>query len=222
MGAAIAYALAGVGLHVTTVETIEDVVARACTNIAALCSDAVKRGKSKPDQAEAALSTRDDHRAGYDGLGAADIAIEAAFEDPGVKRQISAALDRALPEAAVLDTNTSFLDVNAIFEGLRNPARLLGLQFLAPAHVMNLIEIIRAQSTSPETLASAFALALRLKKIPVEAGVCDGFIGNRILTRYRQTTDVLLVQGALPGQVDAAPEAFGMPTGWACPGRWTA
>ena len=213
MGAAIAYALAGIGLHVTTVETSAEAVVRARTNIGALYADAVKRGKMTQDQMDAALADRHDLRSGYDDLPAADIAIEAAFEDLKVKREIFAALDKALPETAILATNTSYLDVNAVFDGLRNPARLLGLHFFAPAHVMKLLEVIRAAETSPETLATAFALAAQLRKIPVEAGVCDGFIGNRILTRYRQTTDVLLMEGALPEQVDAAMEAFGMAMG---------
>ena len=213
MGAAIAYALAGIGLHVTTVETGEEAAARARANITALYADAVKRGKTTQDQMDAALAERHDLRVGYDNLPAADIGIEAAFEDLSVKRKIFAALGTALPETAILATNTSYLDVNAIFDGLRNPARLLGLHFFAPAYVMKLLEVIRAAGTSPETLATAFSLAARLKKIPVEAGVCDGFIGNRILTRYRQTTDILLIEGALPEQVDAAMEAFGMAMG---------
>lgn len=213
MGAAIAYALAGIGLQVTTVESSAEAATRARANIAGLYADAVKRGKSSQEQADAALATRHALQVGYDGLPAADIAIEAAFEDLAVKRSIFAALDKALPETAILATNTSYLDVNAIFAGLRNPARLLGLHFFAPAHVMRLVEIIRAAATAPETLATAFQLAARLKKIPVEAGVCDGFIGNRILTRYRQTTDILLIEGALPDQVDAAMEAFGMAMG---------
>lgn len=213
MGAAIAYALVGIGVHVTTVETSDEAVARARTNIAALYADAVKRGKCSQEQADTTLAARHDLRVGYDSLPDADIAIEAAFEDLTVKRQIFAALDKALPEGAILATNTSYLDVNAIFEGLSNPARLLGLHFFAPAHVMKLLEIIRAKTTSAQTLATAFHLASRLGKIPVESGVCDGFIGNRILTRYRQTTDILLMEGALPERVDAAMEGFGMAMG---------
>lgn len=217
MGAAIAYALAGIGVHVTTVETGDEAVARARSNIAGLYADAVKRGKSTQEQADAGLAERHDLRIGHDALPAADIAadiaIEAAFEDLTVKRRIFAALDSALPETAILATNTSYLDVNAIFEGVRNPARLLGLHFFAPAHVMKLLEVIQAAQTSAQTLSTAFRLAARLGKIPVEAGVCDGFIGNRILTRYRQTTDILLMEGALPWQVDAALEGFGMAMG---------
>ncbi len=213
MGAGIAYALAGVGIHVTTVETGRETATRAKANIAGLYADAVKRGKSAQDQADAALTGRHDVQVGYDALPAAELAIEAAFEDLAVKRQIFATLDKALPDTAVLATNTSYLDVNAIFHGLRNPERMLGLHFFAPAHVMKLLEVIRAAETSQQTLSTAFHLAQMLKKITVQSGVCDGFIGNRILTRYRQTTDILLLEGALPEQVDAAMEGFGMAMG---------
>ena len=213
MGAGIAYALAGIGVQVTTVETGPEAAARAEANIAALYAEAVKRGKATRAEADTALATRHDIRAGHADLPPAEIAIEAVFENLDVKRQIFAALDAALPETTVLATNTSYLDVNAIFAGLRRPPRCLGLHFFAPAHVMKLLEIVRADTTSPEALSTAFRLAARLGKIPVEAGVCDGFIGNRILTRYRQTTDLMLMQGVMPWTVDAAMENFGMAMG---------
>ncbi len=213
MGASIAYALGTIGLSVTLVETDAAGVERARANVSRLFDDAVSRGKSDAESAARQLAERFRFVQGYDDLPAADIAIEAAFEDLGVKKAIFAALDKALPETTVLATNTSYLDVNAIFEGIRAPGRVLGMHFFSPAHVMKLLEVVRAAQTSQDTLARAFALASRLKKIPVEAGVCDGFIGNRILTRYRQTTDILLIEGALPAQIDAALEGFGMAMG---------
>ncbi|HRO14792.1 MAG TPA: FAD-dependent oxidoreductase, partial [Paracoccus sp. (in: a-proteobacteria)] len=213
MGAGIAYALAGIGITVTLVEKDEAGAGRARANVARLYADGVKRGRMTQDEADTRLAGRLSFRAGYDGLPVADIAIEAAFESMEVKRAIFAALDAVLPETTVLATNTSYLDVNAIFEGIGNPGRLIGLHFFAPAHIMKLLEIVRADTTSPETLATAFRLAARLKKIPVEAGVCDGFIGNRILTRYRQTTDLMLAEGATPAQVDTAMEGWGMAMG---------
>ncbi|MGR3376031.1 3-hydroxyacyl-CoA dehydrogenase NAD-binding domain-containing protein [Salipiger abyssi] len=212
MGAGIAYALDGIGLAVTLVETGAEAAARAEANLARLFDGAVKRGKASPEAATAGKA-RIAVVTGYDALPAADIAIEAVFEDLAVKRQVFAALDAALPETAILATNTSYLDVNEIFAGTRAPERCLGLHFFSPAHVMKLLEIIRAETTSDETLASAFALAAKLRKIAVEAGVCDGFIGNRILTRYRQICDVMLIEGALPWQVDAAMLGFGMAMG---------
>ncbi|MGV6876155.1 FAD-dependent oxidoreductase [Pseudochelatococcus sp. B33] len=213
MGSSIAYALAGIGIDVALVETDAAAVERARANIARLYDEAVRRGKSTAEAAAADREARFAFHAGYDALPAADIAIEAAFEDLDVKRRIFAALDTALPETAVLATNTSYLDVDRIFDGVRRPERLLGLHFFSPAHVMKLLEVVKARETSPETLATALRLAARLKKIPVPAGVCDGFIGNRILTRYRQTTDILLIEGATPWQVDAAMRGFGMAMG---------
>ncbi|MBB1492753.1 FAD-dependent oxidoreductase [Paracoccus sp. MC1854] len=213
MGAAIAYALAGIGIAVTLVEQDETGATRARANVARLYADAVKRNRMTQAEAEARLAEGLTFRAGYDALSPADIAIEAAFEAMEVKRTIFAALDRGLPEATILATNTSYLDVNAIFADVSHPGRLIGLHFFAPAHVMKLLEIVRADTTSDVTLATAFRLAARLKKVPVEAGVCDGFIGNRILTRYRQTTDLMLVEGATPSQVDAAMEGWGMAMG---------
>lgn len=213
MGAGIAYALAGIGITVTLIEQDEGGATRARANVARLYADAVKRGRMTQDEADARLAERLTFRAGYDDLPPADLAVEAAFESMQVKHAIFAALDKGLPETAILATNTSYLDVNAIFEGVSHPGRLIGLHFFAPAQVMKLLEIVRAETTSDATLSAAFRLAARLRKIPVEAGVCDGFIGNRILTRYRQTSDLMLLEGATPSQVDAALEAFGMAMG---------
>ena len=213
MGAGIAYALAGLGISVALVESDAPGVARARANVARLYADAVKRGKATAEAAGAEQATRFSFHEGYDALSPADLAIEAVFEDMGVKREVFAALGAALPESTILATNTSYLDVNRVGEGVRHPERFLGLHFFSPAHVMKLLEVIRARTTSAETLATALRLAARLKKIPVLAGVCDGFIGNRILTRYRQTCDIMLMEGALPAQVDQALRGFGMAMG---------
>lgn len=213
MGAAIAYALASVGISVALVETDAAGAERARANVATLYAEAVARGKSSPEAAEAAQAARHSYHVGYADLPPAQIAIEAVFEDLAVKKQVFAALDAALPETAVLATNTSYLNPDRIAEGLRNPGRFLGLHFFSPAHVMKLVEVIRAGATTPETLATVLRLTARLKKIAVPAGVCDGFIGNRILTRYRQICDVMLIEGALPAQVDAALRGFGMAMG---------
>jgi 3-hydroxyacyl-CoA dehydrogenase len=114
---------------------------------------------------------------------------------------------------AILATNTSYLDPRDIFAEVPGPERCLGLHFFSPAHVMKLLEVVKTPRTSPGTLASGFALAKRLRKVPVLSGICDGFIGNRILAAYRRAADYLLADGALPYQVDAAMRAFGMPMG---------
>lgn len=212
MGAGIAYALDGIGMAVTLVEATDDAAERARANIGKLFDAAVRRGKTGPGTAEDGKA-RIAVVTGYDALPPADIAIEAVFEDLDVKRQVFAALDAALPETAILATNTSYLDVNRIFDGIRAPERCLGLHFFSPAHIMKLLEIVRAEATSEATMATAFALAARLRKVPVQAGVCDGFIGNRILTRYRHVCDVMLLEGAMPWQVDTALTGFGMAMG---------
>ncbi|WP_034990821.1 FAD-dependent oxidoreductase [Beijerinckia mobilis] len=213
MGAAIAYALAGTGIEVTVVETDTASRERARANVAKLYAESVKRGKMNAEAAAAEEATRLRFQSGYDALPAADLAIEAVFEDMDVKRQVFTALDAALPQSAILATNTSFLDVNRIGDGLSNPSRFLGLHFFSPAHVMKLLEVVRGAQTSAATVTTALRLAARLKKIAVLAGVCDGFIGNRILTRYRQICDIMLIEGALPWQVDAALRGFGMAMG---------
>ncbi|MDF0602456.1 3-hydroxyacyl-CoA dehydrogenase NAD-binding domain-containing protein [Psychromarinibacter sp. C21-152] len=213
MGAAIAYALGQAGIRVTLLEQDAAAAERARANIATFFDGAVSRGKLSQETAEAMRAERFDVRHGDGPLPPVDIAIEAVFEDLDVKRAVFARLDAALPETTILATNTSYLDPDAVSEGVRAPERFLGLHFFAPAHVMKLVEVVRAAHTSPQTLATAFALTRRLGKIAVEAGICDGFIGNRILTRYRQAGDVLLIEGALPWEIDRAVEAFGMAMG---------
>lgn len=213
MGAGIAYALAGSGVQVALIETDAAGAERARANVGRLYAEAVARGKTTPEAAARDEAERVAFHIGYGALPPAGIAIEAVFENLDVKRAVFAALDGALPETTILATNTSYLDVNKIAEGVRNPGRFLGLHFFSPAHLMRLLEVVKGHDTAPSTLATALRLASRLNKIPVPAGVCDGFIGNRILTRYRQACDVMLIEGALPAQVDAALRGFGMAMG---------
>lgn len=213
MGATIAYALAGVGIHVTTVETDAETRDAARARISGLYAEAVARGKLTEAAAQALLASGHGFQVGFEGLPPAQIAIEAVVEDLAIKRQVFAALARSLPETALLATNTSYLSPEAITADLPAPGRCLGLHFFAPAHLMKLVEVIRTQASTPETLATALRLSRRLGKIAVPAGVCDGFIGNRILTRYRQACDVMLLEGALPREIDAAMRDFGMAMG---------
>lgn len=210
MGAGIAYALTLSGLSVHVVETDAAGVARAETNLDKLITQGAERGSIKDP---AAFRARLTCRAGYENLPPAGLAIEAAFESLEVKRAIFTALESALPESTILATNTSYLDVNQLAATLRHPTRFLGLHFFAPAHVMKLLEIVRGAQTSDAALGQAFALAKRLGKIPVISGVCDGFIGNRILSRYRQAVDVLMLEGSCPKGVDAAMRDLGMAMG---------
>ncbi|TIV46587.1 MAG: 3-hydroxyacyl-CoA dehydrogenase family protein, partial [Mesorhizobium sp.] len=142
-----------------------------------------------------------------------DLVIEAVFEDLCVKRNVFAKLSDVCRVDAVLATNTSYIDPNQICEGIAHPERFLGLHFFGPAHIMKLLEIVPTTATEPEVLATGFALGRLLGKIPVRAGVCDGFIGNRILKVTRAQAERLLLSGATPTAVDAAMRAFGQAMG---------
>jgi 3-hydroxyacyl-CoA dehydrogenase len=212
MGAGIAYALLSAGISVALLETDDDGVVRARGNVEKIIEASLERGliaTAKADKLRAALTVTTDYAAGA----GAQIAIEAAFESMEDKQTVFRALQAALPKDAVLATNTSYLDVNEIAAILDDPARLVGLHFFAPAHIMKLLEIVRGDATSDVALATGFALARRLRKIPVLAGVCDGFIGNRILARYREAADTLLMDGTNPWELDEAMVDFGYAMG---------
>lgn len=212
MGAGIATACLDAGLPVVLIERDTDAAKAGHDRVRQNLEAAVKRGRATPDQAEAKLArltATDDHAR----AASVDLAIEAVFEDLDVKRAVFADLSAALRPEAILATNTSYLDPNLIFQSVPNPDRCLGLHFFSPAHIMKLLEIVRAAETSPETLASGFALARKLRKTAVLSGVCTGFIGNRMLAAYRRQADYLLADGALPQEIDAAMTGFGMPLG---------
>ena len=212
MGASIAYALARASITVTLVEMDAQRAADARRRFSGLVEQGTKKGVLTEKEANS-ISSLTNVVVGLENLGAADIAIEAVFENFAVKKAIFAALGDNLPPSTILATNTSYLDVDLLAESVPEPARFLGLHFFSPAHVMKLLEIVRGGRTAPETLGVGIALARMLGKVPVVAGVCDGFIGNRILTRYRQTADILLAEGATPSSIDAAMRGFGMAMG---------
>jgi len=212
MGAGIAYALLGAGIHTVILERDAASAATAATNVNRLIDDGIKRGVLSPDKAD---TIRARHHISTDFAAASDaqIAIEAAFEDMQVKIAVFTELDRVMPADAVLATNTSYLDIDQIAAGLNSPSRLIGLHFFMPAHVMKLLEIVRGAASSDQALATGFGLAKQLRKVPVLAGVCDGFIGNRILARYREAADTLLIDGADVTDIDQAMTAFGYAMG---------
>ena len=212
MGAGIAAACLLSGLTVTLTERDETALTAGHDRIAAILADSHTRGilsDTAHAQATARLTTSTDATA----LASADLIIEAVFEDFDVKSAVFAELDRVARPDAVLATNTSYLDVNALAAGTTDPSRVIGLHFFSPAHIMKLLEIVTTNAARPEVLATAFALGKRLKKITVPAGVCDGFIGNRIMAAYRHEADYMLEDGALPHQIDAAMRDFGFPMG---------
>ena len=212
MGAGIAWAALDAGVSVCLLETDAEGVARARANIDKLAAAAQARGLTDASGIAARLGRL---VVDHDPAAAADatLAIEAAFESLEVKRQVFAMLESHLQPEAVLATNTSYLDIDEIARGLADPSRLLGLHFFAPAHIMKLLEIVRAGATSDRALATGYALAAQLNKVPVVAGVCDGFIGNRILARYREAADTLMMDGSNPWEIDEAMVGFGMAMG---------
>lgn len=212
MGAGIAAALADAGLEVSIIERDAESAERARGHVKKILDGSVKRKKLSPEAAEARLAAMG-FDAGYAAAETADLVIEAVFEDLGVKREAFARLGAVCRPDAILATNTSYLDPRAIAEGLPGPERFIGLHFFSPAHVMKLLEIVPTPETSSETLATAFALAKRLRKMPVKAGICHGFIGNRILRRYRGEAEALLLGGADVAQVDAAMREMGFKMG---------
>jgi 3-hydroxyacyl-CoA dehydrogenase len=212
MGAGIAAALRDAGLPVILIERDEEAVQRGLSNLRSIFDGAVKRGKLTEAQAQARMGGV---IAGSDYalLADTDLVIEAVFEDLAVKRAVFTQLGQTCRADAILATNTSYLDPRRIAEGLPHPERFIGLHFFSPANVMKLLEIVPTPVTSQETLATGFALARSLNKIPVQAGICEGFIGNRILKHYRAAAEALVRQGTPIAAIDAAMRGHGFAMG---------
>lgn len=195
-----------------TIETNEAAAKQAAARAETLIEAGVKRSLISPQKA-AEIRSRHSVSTDYASAANAQIAIEAVFEDIAVKTTVFQKLQAVMPANAILASNTSYLDINSIAAALDDPSRLVGLHFFVPAHIMKLLEIVKGDASSPSALASGFRLAKQLGKIPVVAGVCDGFIGNRILARYREAADLLLLHGATPAQIDKAMTDFGYAMG---------
>ena len=212
MGSGISTSALMAGLPVTLVEVTDEALARGVKTITANLDGAVKRGKMSAQTRDAALA-RLTAMTGLDGLGNVDLVIEAVFENMEVKKEIFGKLDRICKPGAILASNTSYLDIDEIAATTSRPADVLGLHFFSPAHIMRLLEVVVGARTAPEVVATGFALARKMKKVAVRAGVCDGFIGNRILGHYLKTASYLVLDGAHPDQVDKALEGFGFAMG---------
>ena len=203
---------AAAGIPVTVFEESDEAWARGEAAVAGSLSRAVGRGKIEAAEAERRME-RIRRATGFGDLGRADFVVEAVFEEMAVKRDVFVRLDKVAKPEAVLATNTSSLDVNAIAAATGRPEAVVGTHFFSPAHVMRLLEVVVGEATSAATLATAMELGLRLGKAPVPVGVCDGFVGNRMLYAYRRQADRLLLEGALPEQVDRALCDFGFRMG---------
>jgi 3-hydroxyacyl-CoA dehydrogenase len=212
MGGGIAMSFAAAGIPVTLIDRDQESVERGLARIRGNYEASLKRG-SVDDAAmrdRLALITGADERAAAAG---ADLVIEAVFENMDLKKALFANLEAICGDDTILATNTSALDVDAMAAPLKRPERFVGLHFFSPANVMRLVEVVKAETSSPETLATSVALAKRIGKVPVVSGNCDGFIGNRMVAKRGAQVDRLLLQGALPEEVDAALKGFGFPMG---------
>ena len=212
MGGGIAMNFANAGIPVTLLETKQEALDGGLATIRKNYESSVKKGKLTADKLEQRMAligaTLD-----YGDIGQADIVIEAVFEDMGVKEAVFRELDRVMKPGAILASNTSTLDLDRIAGFTRRPQDVIGLHFFSPANVMKLLEIVRGKETGKDVLATSMALAKKIRKTGVVSGVCDGFIGNRMLEQYLRQAYFMLDEGALPEQVDQAIEAFGFAMG---------
>lgn len=212
MGAGIAVSLLDAGLPVTMVERDEASLARGRVHVEKVYNGLIAKGRMTPE-AKADVLARFSGSTSYDALAGVDLVIEAVFEEMSVKQAVFAELDRVCKPGAILATNTSYLDIDALAASIGRPADVIGLHFFSPANIMKLLEIVVPAKVSADVVATAFALAQRLRKVPVRAGVCDGFIGNRVLAVYRTAADHMMEDGASPYQIDRALRAFGFAMG---------
>ncbi|OYU47595.1 MAG: 3-hydroxyacyl-CoA dehydrogenase [Rhizobiales bacterium PAR1] len=212
MGAGIAIAFLDAGHDVTVIETTDDALTRGRERIEGLYARSVTSGRLT-EAAKAERLRRATFSTALASLSDVDLVIEAVFEEMTVKTELFTKLDSIVRPDCMLATNTSYLDLDAMAAALKDPSRLVGLHFFSPANVMKLLEIVRGAKTAPEVLATALAVGKRLKKVAVVSGVCDGFIGNRILAKYRAQCEFMLEEGALPQDIDGALEAYGFAMG---------
>ncbi len=194
------------------VERDQDGLERGVQRIVANYDKSVAKGRIDAATGEERLS-RLTGTTDMQDLTPVDLIIEAVFEDEDVKRNVFAQLDAVMKPGGILATNTSYLDIDALAATISRPQDVVGYHFFSPAHIMKLLEIVVGEKTDPNVVATGFELARKLRKVPVRAGVADGFIGNRVLAAYRLAADFMLEDGATPAQIDAAMRAYGFPIG---------
>ena len=212
MGGGIAMNFLNAGIPVTILETKQEALDRGLATIRKNYEAQVKKGKLKQDKYEQRMAMLKPTLS-YDDLSQADLIIEAVFEEMGVKEVVFKQLDAVAKAGAILASNTSTLDVNQIASFTKRPQDVVGMHFFSPANVMKLLEVVRGEKTAKDVLATVMALAKKIKKTAVVSGVCDGFIGNRMIEQYSRQAGFLLEEGALPQQVDKAIEKFGFAMG---------
>ncbi|MGJ4950799.1 3-hydroxyacyl-CoA dehydrogenase NAD-binding domain-containing protein [Bradyrhizobium sp. HKCCYLS20291] len=212
MGGGIAMSFANAGVPVTLIETAEEQLKRGMGIMQKNWEATAARG-GIPADAPAKRMALIDGKVGLENVKDADLIIEAVFETMAVKKEVFGKLDQYAKPGAVLASNTSYLNIDAIAAETSRPQDVLGMHFFSPANVMKLCEIVRADKTAPDALVTAVSIARKIAKVPAVVGVCDGFVGNRMLAQRGKQAEKLLFEGALPQQVDAVVTKFGMPMG---------
>jgi 3-hydroxyacyl-CoA dehydrogenase len=212
MGGGIAMAFANAGIPAILVDREDALVEKGLGIVTKNYAATVSKGKLSQAEMDARLG-RITGTTSWDALADADLVIEAVFEEMGLKQEIFGRLDKVCHKAAILATNTSTLDVNAIARATSRPEQVVGLHFFSPANVMRLLEIVRGRETSKTVVATSMKLARPIGKVGVLVGVCDGFVGNRMLHRYAREAQLMIQEGALPAQVDGVMTRFGLAMG---------
>jgi 3-hydroxyacyl-CoA dehydrogenase len=212
MGGGIAMNFLNAGIPVKLLEMKQEALERGLATISKNYEAQVKKGKLKQDKFEQRMSLLSTTLS-YDDLKDADLVIEAVFEELGVKEAVFKELDRVMKPGAILASNTSTLDLNKIAAFTQRPQDVVGLHFFSPANVMKLLEVVRGEKTAKDVLATVMTVAKKIKKTAVVSGVCDGFIGNRMIEQYGRQAGFLLDEGCTPAQVDKAAEKFGFAMG---------
>ena len=212
MGTGIAINFINAGIPVQLLELGQDALDKGVARIRENYEGQVKKGRMKPEDALAKASLLRPTLV-YEEIAQADIVIEAVFEDMGVKEKVFQSLDRVMKPGAILATNTSTLDVDVIAAITKRPGDVIGTHFFSPANIMKLLEVVRGKATSNDVLATTMMLAKTLRKTAVVSGVCDGFIGNRMIEQYSRQALFMVDEGASPAEIDAAVEKFGFAMG---------
>jgi 3-hydroxyacyl-CoA dehydrogenase len=212
MGGGITMNFLNAGIPVVLLEMKQEALDRGLATIRKNYENSMKKGKLTPAQVEQRMGLVTPTLA-YDSFKDVDLVIEAVFENMDVKQTVFRTLDEVCKPGAILASNTSYLDLDKIASFTKRPRDVIGLHFFSPANVMRLLEVVRGAKTAPDVLATSMALAKKIKKVAVVSGVCDGFIGNRMLARYGAAANGLINAGALPQQIDGALQKFGMAMG---------
>ena len=212
MGGGIAMSFANAGIPVTLIETGDEQLKRGMGVMQKNYENTAARG-GIPADAPAKRMGLINGVVGLEHVKDADLIIEAVFETMAIKKEVFTALDKYAKPGAVLASNTSYLNINEIAAVTKRPQDVLGMHFFSPANVMKLCEIVRAEKTAPDALVTAVAVAKRIAKVPAVVGVCDGFVGNRMLAQRGKQGEKLLYDGALPQQIDGVVTKFGLPMG---------